>query len=119
MAFCFCFLFVSNCNDTKPIPFESNHWKESRFTEKSINPRPGMATDIMNRKLLEGKNSQEVEEILGEPESKEQNKYSYQTEETYTFFNRLDPVSAEFLYVFFDKENKVEKVEIKTIKFNR
>ncbi len=104
---------VSQRNKIKSIPFEKEKW----FDEKGIgkealwDTRPGLARDLIDRKLLIGKGFEEIIELLGNNEMDKKTKsVSYNT---FTELGAVDPVFMEFLYIYFDENNKVEKAEIK------
>ncbi len=92
------------------IAFEPERWRQSAQIFDG-NTRSKMATDLISRNLLVGKTRDEVQKILGKPEYEErQNKISYKLKEEFWI---IDPVSIEWLDVIFNRENKVEKAEIR------
>ena len=93
-----------------PMPFEKQKWKDFDSIS-SFEYRPRMARDLVNKKLLIGKTRSEVFEMFNE---KEDGKIiRYETEEIY---DSIDPIAIEFLTIYFDENDKVEKAEIEFIK---
>ena len=65
-----------------------------------------MIDDLIDSKILLGKNSIEVTTLLGEPEYEIDNKYTYTIREKYGF--DIDPNYIRILTVKFDPSGKVD-----------
>src|SRR5687768_6939115 len=96
---CSCFTYypsyeqvVESRNKIEPITFEKQKWfdKKGIGVEALWEERPGLARDLINRKLLLGKSFAEIQEMLGEMEKvKTTNSVSY---EIYVEMGVVDPV---------------------------
>ncbi len=118
-AFSACFLYypsvekvVADRSKIKPIPFEREKW----FDDKGIGvealweERPGLARDLLNRKILIGKSFSEIKELLGDTNINEfDNSISYQT---FVENGAVDPIFIESLIINFDKNEKATNAEI-------
>ena len=116
----FTLIFLSlNCNSRMgitPISFDKTKWLESSTVEQSINVRPGMARDLINRKTLIGKSCSDVIDLLGKPA----HEYDYQGSKKLLFdvaeiYRGIDPVQIESLEVTLDENKKVMDAKIKLI----
>lgn len=95
------------------IPYEKEKWfdAEPMSVDRTDNPLPGMARNLVNNNVLIGKTREEVFEMLGKGEGDPNSKYiSYLLEEIYRL--DIDPVAYETLVITFDESDKVEKAEI-------
>lgn len=97
-------------NMIPPIPFEKAKWN-ARDYEDRIEFRPGMARKLVADNSLIGKSRAEIIELFGD----EENTYdspSIKTYELESIYAVIDPIAIEYLKIYFDSENKVEKAEI-------
>ena len=125
--FIFVFMFFQNCVPPNSlqrsliwqIPYEKQKWLDAEsmsfLSDKSDNPRPAMARELVNENILIGKTREEIFEMLGKGDSGSNgdpnSKYiSYLLEEIYRL--DIDPVAVESLVIKFDRADKVEKAEI-------
>jgi hypothetical protein len=97
-----------------PFPYEKEKWFRADVTGTITgnNPRPGMARYLIEQKSLIGKNYEEIVEMSGKGDESEfdaRKRITFVLEE---IFRSIDPIAIEFLFISFDKENKVEKAEI-------
>ncbi len=106
---------VESRSRIKPIPFEREKWFDDRRigVEALWETRPGLARDLVNRKLLIGKSYTEVQELLGEEEMNGKSKTVSHTVDVDE--GVVDPVYIENLVIKFDEKDKVENagIEIK------
>ena len=73
-----------------------------------------MTSDLIDSKILLGLDSLQVIEVLGEPESIDENRSSYLVREKYD--NNIDPEYIKHLYVQFDTSGKVDSCYVSTSK---
>ncbi len=124
----FVLVFTQNCRYTSswqrslisPIPYEKEKWLSADVTGTidRKNPRPAMARYLVEQKILIGKNYEEIIEMLGKGDESEfdgRKRITFYLEE---IFRSIDPIAIEFLFISFDKENKVEKAEIQLQKMS-
>lgn len=62
--------------DARSSRFESARWKAESANESHENPRAGMIVSL-EKELKPGMSRADIESLLGEPEGKEGNRYSY------------------------------------------
>ena len=68
-------LFVScseNSKESNEIPFDSNQWKSG-----NQRVRAKMSRDLLEKNILSGKNEGEILDILGSPDEKSPNRFTY------------------------------------------
>ena len=114
LIFNVCFLLCFSCRYRVEIPFDGERWRSESSLHINYPYRPGMARNLVSKKLLIGKTRNEIQEMLGEPEpppEKIKNKFTYTLEEDYGW--DIDPIFTEWLEITFTQENKVEQAEIK------
>lgn len=114
------FLLLVGCRATieqrrnmiQPIPLEKAKW-DARDYEDRVQFRPGMARKLVFDKSLIGKSRTEIIEMIGEYEESHDsspNIIRYGLEAIWGW--NIDPIAIEYLKIYFDSENKVEKAEI-------
>ena len=68
-------LFVccgENSKESNEIPFDSNQWKSG-----NQRVRAKMSRDLLEKNILSGKNEGEILDILGSPDEKSPNRFTY------------------------------------------
>lgn len=99
-------------NNIEPMFFEKEKWSNSD-AEMRWKYRPGMARYLINKKVLIGKSKADIYEMLGEENTNNYDKEidsKYKLEEFYG--SNIDPIAFEYLRIYFDESDKVERVEI-------
>ncbi len=96
----------------RPIPFDKQKWN-IKDAEMRWDVRPGMARYLMNENLLIGKTQSEIYRMLGEENVNnydEERNAKYELEQFYG--SNIDPIAFEYLKIYFDENDKVNKVEV-------
>ncbi len=109
--------------DIKSMPFNKERWNNDDAGMRWAF-RPGMASYLVNKKILIGKTRNEIFEILGKIKPNEwddKNIVKYELEVVFEsgIGGDIDPIAIETLHIFFDKNDKVVNAQIPLINKNR
>ena len=63
---------IDNSKESNEIPFDSNQWKSG---DQRV--RANMSRDLLEKNILFGKNEGEILDILGSPDEKSPNRFTY------------------------------------------
>lgn len=101
--------------------FNSDEWKNTNLTSldnviNKNNNRNLMINDLVESKLLVGKNSKEVKNLLGTPDFKDTLKRTFSYETFEDFGTDIDPKYLKGLDVIFNKDSIVTEAKIYEIK---
>ncbi len=94
------------------IPFNEERWKINNAAMR-WEVRPGMARDLIKRELLIGKNCKEINDLLTiyNYVSCDENVVEFELKQFYS--TNIDPSAIEYLYIYYDENNKVKNAEVK------
>tara|TARA_R110000868_G_scaffold43881_4_gene147367 strand:+ start:593 stop:967 length:375 start_codon:yes stop_codon:yes gene_type:complete len=105
-------LVLMNCS--KEQPFNSEIWKQKGRDWWMTDVRENMLTDLIISDTLNGLTNIQVVELLGEPESTNQEEITYLVREKYE--SGIDPVYIKHLLIRLDSLNTVTDYKIETRK---
>jgi|GEM_PF-2393973 len=98
----------------KQEKFESGKWKKGGGENLLTEIRLNMTDDLINSKILVGKNETEIQELLGNPEPVntylESDTKFYPVMEKYKW--NVDPDELIYLEISFNKEGSAENIKI-------
>lgn len=101
-------LLLTSCNNDQP--FDSEIWKHKGLDWYMTDFREVMVSDLINSDTLTGLSKTELIQLLGEPELKANNKFSYLVREKYE--RDIDPVYIKRLVILFDSTESVVNYQI-------
>ncbi len=98
----------------KQEKFESGKWKQGGGENLLTEIRLNMTDDLINSKILVGKNQTEIQELLGNPEPV--NTYSESDTKFYPVMEKykwnVDPDELIYLEISFNKEGSAENIKV-------
>ncbi len=98
---------LNSCGQFSHVKFDSNKWKTTNFNlEENWDLRWKMMNDLRNNFSLVGMSKTEIEKLLGKTEIESSTEFSYSLGMTGTGIN------TGKLTIYFDKNNKVEKIKV-------
>ena len=94
--------FIFSCEEK----FNLQKWNEKNVDWQISDVRENMIEDLINSKVLINKDTSQILQMFGEPETKESNSFHYLVREKYGL--NIDPEYVSYLAIEFDKNNKVK-----------
>lgn len=107
-------LLLLSCNKE----FNSKEWQNTTLEDNldKNNNRNLMINDLVENKLLMGKNSKEIKTLLGKPDLKDSTKNTFRYETFIDHGWNIDPKYFRGLEIYFNKDSIVTSVKIYEIK---
>lgn len=100
-------LLFTNCGKFSHEKFSSNSWKNANLnTEENLSYRWDMMNDLRNQYDIIGMNKTEIKNLLGNPDSENNNEFNY-----YLGCSKHG-INTGTLWKIFDRKNKVRKISV-------